>query len=1752
MAFVFEDVQPQATSPQFVFDDAAPDPATPPAKPKGILESAIDTFAGAGARVAQGVNQSLGAIDAAFGLDQGAQTYKEGAEYWQHKAEDAGSDGLPAAIYTGVGAAPAGVAEFMAGPVYAGAKGAAEGYQEGGVPGALEKAAIEVTKRVGIGKVFHGIENTAISGLPKAAVMGGTMGVQTAAEQAMTDKGIQPQDVAASAITGTLLSVSGGGRSEVIRKNLLKEGVQPEIAADLAGRFQFDDQASASPASIAITDPQGRPLDVPIDTRPPESIGPLVSETGNGSLRLATEQSSGLDPERQTFIKDQVGSLGSIEAVNRMFPGATPADVYARQVAGELYGSPERGFTMGQPSPLQVRTDMPATEGEVIPPEQPTVKPAPEPQTIDGEIVPAGLLPAPERGFVMKPYEGEVISPEPAKTVPEQQVVDGQIIPAGLIEDRTLKNAPGSPNGFDTLSALAQNREVKPDNSPFSSGDTSKLESHAASIENFIKQIGDTTDPALLGTIQKAKESLATIRETIQSNKASAPSPLETIYHPDKRIELRFPEAPNQKTITRLRNNRFEDQGGNVWIAKGSGKARREFVEKLQGEASEQYMRPKGTAPVPIKEEIPVNNPVGSVIPDSSETNPIDTGTVEQFTATAKKRGGKDVFDVKLNPSQRRTLEAVRQEISDGEAGKRVGIYNTNEPGSTQVSWGSSFPEYFRDKGYTKTKALAAIDNILNGDGVTALQKIMVEDMHQERRRQDTNQILTERAKPSEVSALHLDEGDTLKRNGEKFEVTDVGPDGVTLKDGVVLDLNHEEAINYDRGTLKDADGKHKKVNPESGNNAENSGVETFPHNGGVILDNLGLQQIYERISNARLIRDVMDDVKSVGRHVIAKGATTWKEFFQGMKDTLGDKFAKVRPVMERVWKILDNERGSIDIEAPRLRAAWDGILRAVNPMERGDLAEKTGELLRERMGVREMNRVRFSGELDAAVKKYEEQTGLVARGLDAIQNSGRTIADKLFSKMNEQDAYDFMQAVDTGDKAYFADKPALNDIAAVIDNMFQAKVKEIQNLGTGAMQNVRDSYFPHIWEKGEPQEQIAKAMGKRPLEGSKGFTKQRVFEDIQAGLDAGFKPVSQNPLDLVFLKMTEMDKYIAAHKGLQAMEESGVVELVPAGEKAPEGFFDIAGKYGIVTKQAYQDQASGMPGEMKSYRYVAVDEVAQVFNNYLSPTLYQNKYIGTPFEAYMGAANTLNQFQLGVGSLFHGGFTSLEAVISRFSLGLKSLSTGDLKGAAEYISTSPVAMVNNWKLGQKVLDAMRNGGAPQGEMADIMDWLQLAGARTAQDERFRTDQTQKVLQSWNNGKHFGAVAHSPLAVVEQSSRIILEHIVPQQKMGVFVEMMKQWADAHPGATHAELRTAAQAKWSRADARLGQVVYERYFIHNAVKNGLQALIRAPGWTAGTIFEIGGGSKDALESIIKLSKGEKTELSDRTAYTISLVAVTAIANGLATLFFTGDMPKGKDFLAFRTGNLDEKGKPERYVLPTYMKDMYAYSQAPASTLLHKAHPVIGLAGEIIKNRDYYGTEIRHPGDNPAKQVFDSVFHTAKAFTPFWIRGVAKERDRGGSVMAQVAPFFGVMPAPADMNATAAERKARELVVGKLPQGSRTKAQFEQRQIEYQIETALRKKDPGARMMIQQAKRDKLITAADEQQIRKKAATPLIVSATRSLDFPQALQVWEEATDQEKAKLKQSFIGKGERYMETHPYQEKDLRQQLREIRRFVGR
>ena len=91
-----------------------------------------------------------------------------------------------------------------------------------------------------------------------------------------------------------------------------------------------------------------------------------------------------------------------------------------------------------------------------------------------------------------------------------------------------------------------------------------------------------------------------------------------------------------------------------------------------------------------------------------------------------------------------------------------------------------------------------------------------------------------------------------------------------------------------------------------------------------------------------------------------------------------------------------------------------------------------------------------------------------------------------------------------------------------------------------------------------------------------------------------------------------------------------------------------------------YSEQAKGM---VLRGEYYAPDAAARIINNHLSPGLTGNAF----YDTLRTAGNVMNSTQLGL-SLFHLGFTTLDAAISKVSLGLKQMSRGDLSSGARSI----------------------------------------------------------------------------------------------------------------------------------------------------------------------------------------------------------------------------------------------------------------------------------------------------------------------------------------------------------------------------------------------------------------------------------------------------------------------------------------------------
>ncbi len=614
-----------------------------------------------------------------------------------------------------------------------------------------------------------------------------------------------------------------------------------------------------------------------------------------------------------------------------------------------------------------------------------------------------------------------------------------------------------------------------------------------------------------------------------------------------------------------------------------------------------------------------------------------------------------------------------------------------------------------------------------------------------------------------------------------------------------------------------------------------------------------------------------------------------------------------------------------------------------------------------------------------------------------------------------------------------------------------------------------------------------------------------------------------------------DFDAFLKGHdelKGLSEIRQGLALEKISV--EKPVGGFPVIG-YRIATKP-----------------------VAEILNNFLSSSLYNSPYFGTAFKAYMGMANLLNQSQLGVGSAFHAGFTSADVQISHNAEVVKDIygvirgnrTVGDL---GRTIKKVPAAIITNPRRGAKVVREWRTptlevptnvpvGQLPQGNdarVAMIAKAMELAGGASRIERGLKTEWTEAQIREWYGNQKVKAAMRTPIVLVELLAKPIMEWLVPRQKAGVFGELAGRIIEQNPGKTMEELIPKFRQAWNRVDARLGQVVYDRLFINNIAKNVIQGAIRAPGWTGGTIGEvITGAPKDLTDFFSEWWRTKKApeNIPDRVAYVIALLTTVAAANGLLTKAFTGDDWEdidGMDWWAFRTTGFDENGRAERFLLPTYMKDLFSWWQDWGKTLLHKTHPLIGVMGDVWRNRDYYGVEIANEDDPWVKQQIDRfVKYPLKQFEPFWIRGARREAERGGggaktlkeAPQKLLAPQLGVMPAPQAYTMSKFEKYARKIAEERRPLGTRTQEQADKGRLKHALEMKLRRGDPDAEVDLAVARATGEISRREEIEIKRRAKEDPIAKVAKSMTLEDLANGIELATEAEKEVIRPIFKNK----------------------------
>ena len=797
---------------------------------------------------------------------------------------------------------------------------------------------------------------------------------------------------------------------------------------------------------------------------------------------------------------------------------------------------------------------------------------------------------------------------------------------------------------------------------------------------------------------------------------------------------------------------------------------------------------------------------------------------------------------------------------------------------------------------------------------------------------------------------------------------------------------------------------------------------------------------------------------------------------------------------------------------------AWDDVLRVFAPAARGPQAEVTAASLRE-----------HGGELAQRADRAE---------------AALSDASKILMKLPENERWDAVDRIEHGIPQTDEDLQGFADTARKI---MDSKRDEIRALGTGKLEHFIEDYFPHIWKDPEEAATVfAKLQSKAPLLGPRSFLKERTIPTIAEGIAAGLEPISTNPVDLLLAKGREMDRYIVGQKWVQEMKERELLQFVRSGEKPPAGYRQIddpiATVYGPrtgavsfakdVNNLTVQPEDVTVFGQRIMGRYYAPDEVAAVANNYLSPGLRKSP----AFRGYLSLANSVNQFQLGF-SAFHLGFTTIDVATSRLALaleyGVEGVRTGDLgkigKGIAKGASV-PVSPITNIMAGSKGMSEWLRPGSQGEEIAKAIDMYRMGGGRAKMDKFYQATMWKQMQNALKVAREATAAAkpgeaarayasaawRAPFALVEQLGRPLMEYIVPRQKIGVALDMMRLEMDRLPAkATVDQVRAASDKVVDSVDNRMGQMVYDNLFWNKALKDISMATVRSVGWNIGTIREVGGGLLDA-ERFTKagITPKQKAEFTHRMAYTIALPVMTTLIGSMYYYLRHGKAPPTLHDAQFpTTGEVDPQGREVRIQFPTYMKDIMHYQHDPIGTLTGKVHPFVEDIREMLMNKDFYGRDIRNADDPFVQQVQQELAFAVKQFEPISVRQYEVGEAARQTEMEKAAAFVGVTRAPSWFSETKAEQLAGKLAGDKFKSSeSPDSARVQQIQ---QAKLLMRQgKDDEANAIMDGMEDAGQLTAVQRKNLERGTEHTYLENAISHLDAKEIMRVFRVASPRER--------------------------------------
>ncbi|HEY3425724.1 MAG TPA: diguanylate cyclase [Negativicutes bacterium] len=722
---------------------------------------------------------------------------------------------------------------------------------------------------------------------------------------------------------------------------------------------------------------------------------------------------------------------------------------------------------------------------------------------------------------------------------------------------------------------------------------------------------------------------------------------------------------------------------------------------------------------------------------------------------------------------------------------------------------------------------------------------------------------------------------------------------------------------------------------------------------------------------------------------------------------------------------------------------------------------------------------------------------------------------------------------------------PAVKPIIDVLQEQLNSRGQQLKDIGR--LDDFEENYLPQIWAdtpknkeilsnyKEEVQAERAKSGVNTPnlFKTASGFLKKKLVPDYDYGLNTlKLEPKYTNPVDMATFRIAQEDKFIMGDKIKQELTDSGDLKVIK-----PKPYVDAEGNARITTPEPPDGWTRvGKPGDYmwdtRQGVYYARPEVARIIENFINKGWQDTK----PYQGWMKVANTMNQFQLLGG--FHIGFTSMDTMVSKATLipklaedSIRNIAKGNFKQAASNVAdavvkgaTVPTSPFTTALKGRSLISDLLDKGKQNDPI--VRSW-KAGGGKIGLPEEFTTQYSKSLRKSVANNDLIAAGLKLPFVIAEKLSGVITDKVVPWQKAGVFKELMGYELKKNPELINnqKQLRSVSAKVMDTIDNRLGQVNWDNLFLDPKFKQFMFATMRAPGWTGGTLREIGGGLLDAAQTKKRLAAGDSL-ITHRMAYNIALPITSLIVNGALQAMLTGNQPDWSNewkslMFKYKNGTQGSLGETNYSTSPSYMKDIHAWSQDAIGTGLNKLHPALAVMAQLYKNKDYFNTQITNPDDNILDKTADRAKYVAKQYAPFSYSNYEKLKEQGTSPVQQGMTFFGLNPAPSDLTATDAQKKVKELMtkieITKTPEQAEKSKMISQARHDL---ASGKISQQDIYKMFQAGKVDE----KEAKDIIKNKDTPALARAVTHFSVDDVIKVYNISTPEEKAQLKTELIKK----------------------------